>query len=274
MADFPALPLWTDAYLADTRHLSTVEHGAYLLLLMEAWRRPSCSLPDNDKLLARLAGLSIDEWSNIKELVLRFWEYDGRRKEWTQKRLVKERSYLQEISSKNRNAALSRWKDRKKSDANAMPKGMPNVCQNDAPTPTPIKRKGTDVPKKKIGSRLPDDFKPDNRWSVSQGLSIEVLEREFEKFKNYWQAKSGKDATKLDWQKTWKNWIINVKERLGTKNNPRNVGEYIDQQMKGQANDKSAFKGSSGFLDQGEAGRNQSEPSFLEILASTPKQRL
>ena len=58
MAEFPALALWTDAYLADTRHLSTLEHGAYLLLMMEAWRRPHCDLPDDDRVLARLAGLT------------------------------------------------------------------------------------------------------------------------------------------------------------------------------------------------------------------------
>jgi hypothetical protein len=43
MAEFPALPLWTDAYLGDTRHLSQSEHGAYLLLLITAWRTPNCS---------------------------------------------------------------------------------------------------------------------------------------------------------------------------------------------------------------------------------------
>jgi hypothetical protein len=37
--------------------------------------------------------------------------------------------------------------------------------------------------------------------------------RETEKFINYWTAKSGRDATKLDWVLTWKNWIINAAER-------------------------------------------------------------
>jgi hypothetical protein len=32
------------------------------------------------------------------------------------------------------------------------------------------------------------------------------------KFCNYWQAKSGKDATKLDWDKTFKNWVLQEKE--------------------------------------------------------------
>jgi hypothetical protein len=32
------------------------------------------------------------------------------------------------------------------------------------------------------------------------------------KFCNYWQSKSGKDATKLDWDKTFQNWVLAEKE--------------------------------------------------------------
>lgn len=137
MADFPALPLWTDAYLADTRHLSTVEHGAYLLLLMEAWRRASCSLPDDDRVLSRLAGMSAGEWANIKPVVMAFWHFS--RGEWVQKRLKKERTFVSEKREKQRNNALSRWNKTKSDDAAA----IPNAYQKDAPTPTPtpIKKK-------------------------------------------------------------------------------------------------------------------------------------
>ena len=137
MASYPSMPLWTDAYLADTRHLSTTEHGAYLLLLMVAWRRPECNLPDDDKLLARFAGLGPRQWKNIKDAVMEFWTLeDGC---WTQKRLLKERSFV--VSRSNINSTNARKRDYTKSlktkktkNANA----SVEKCETDAPTPIPI----------------------------------------------------------------------------------------------------------------------------------------
>jgi hypothetical protein len=37
-----------------------------------------------------------------------------------------------------------------------------------------------------------------------------------ELFANYWAAKSGKDATKTDWHKTWINWSLRAEERHDT----------------------------------------------------------
>lgn len=37
------------------------------------------------------------------------------------------------------------------------------------------------------------------------------LEAEHRKFVDHWCAKSGRDATKLDWDATWRNWIRNAK---------------------------------------------------------------
>lgn len=127
MAEFPALPLFTDSYLADTRHLSTEEHGAYLLLLMEAWRRADGSLPDDDLLLARLAGLSRERWAEAKPVVMAFWKRDGRKKTWSQKRLEKERLYVREKRQSAKDAAASRWKDKKKDNASAKRSQSPHT---------------------------------------------------------------------------------------------------------------------------------------------------
>lgn len=117
MAQFPALTLWTDAYLSDTRHLSTLEHGAYLLLLMEAWRRPNCDLPDEDRFLARLAGVSAKEWADIKPVIMEFWTRDGRSKTWKQKRLSKERDAAKKRSKSQKDNSAKRWNKTEKADA-------------------------------------------------------------------------------------------------------------------------------------------------------------
>lgn len=132
MADYPYFPFWTDAYLADTQHLTTEEHGAYMLLLIQAWRSADCSLPDDDAMLARLCGLSASKWKAVKPIVMAFWKHDKRRKIFVQKRLRKEREKAASKTHSRRDAAASRWKERKSGDANA----MQNRCY---PEPEPYK---------------------------------------------------------------------------------------------------------------------------------------
>ena len=56
----PWMPFYVNDYIGDTRHLSTVQHGAYLLLLLSYWARGG--LPDNDQQLANITGLPLEEW--------------------------------------------------------------------------------------------------------------------------------------------------------------------------------------------------------------------
>lgn len=130
MAEFPALPLWTDAYLSDTGHLTTIEHGAYLLLLMTMWRNDG-SLPNDDKRLSRFCRLTMGQWLRIKPVIMEFFSVDG--DEITQGRLTDELVFVRQHSAKQSNAAKARWLKTKGKD-NA--KVMPKASQNDAPTPT------------------------------------------------------------------------------------------------------------------------------------------
>ena len=107
MADFPALPLWTDALLADTTHLSNDEIGAYLLLLIASWRRPNCDLPDDDAFLAKISRCTPEDWTvRMRPVMLQFFSiaqnplgYSGL---WIQKRLVSERAKVQARSDRAR----------------------------------------------------------------------------------------------------------------------------------------------------------------------------
>lgn len=135
MSEYPFLPLSIDAYFRDTRHLSAMQHGAYLLLLMEAWQRPNSALPDDEKILARLACLSASEWDENKEVILAFWKHDARSKTYTQKRLLETKEHVKKTSRKQQSNAKSRWeKEKDTSHGNAKPpaKPMPKTSQKDA----------------------------------------------------------------------------------------------------------------------------------------------
>jgi uncharacterized protein YdaU (DUF1376 family) len=105
MADFPMMPFWTDAYTGDTMHLRTIEHGAYLLLLVAAWRSPKCALPDDDAVLARIARCDGRTWKKLRPVVMDFFTLEGA--EWTQKRLLKERTNAHSLRNKRRSSGAA-----------------------------------------------------------------------------------------------------------------------------------------------------------------------
>lgn len=68
----PWMPLYVADYLADTSHLTTLEHGAYMLLIMHYWR-VGC-LPKDDRQLQRITRMSRREWSSHRSSILGFFD--------------------------------------------------------------------------------------------------------------------------------------------------------------------------------------------------------
>jgi uncharacterized protein YdaU (DUF1376 family) len=97
----PWMPLYVADYRIDTAHLSTIEHGAYLLLIMHYWA--SGKLPTDDPSLARVAGLTIKEWNKHRTVVSKFFDA-----QWRHKRIDFELSRSQDISEKRRAAAFQK----------------------------------------------------------------------------------------------------------------------------------------------------------------------
>lgn len=69
-------------------------------------------------------------------------------------------------------------------------------------------------------TRIPDGFYPTpemQEWFKQEGLTSQIPNPrvEHEKFCDYWGAKGGADARKVDWVKTWRNWMRNAAERSG-----------------------------------------------------------
>lgn len=82
-------------------------------------------------------------------------------------------------------------------------------------------------PKAKRATRIPDDFAITDAmraWGRTRAPHVNG-DLETEKFINYWTAKSGAAATKLDWNRTWENWILTAAER--TPSGPRTPGGML-----------------------------------------------
>lgn len=135
MAEFPALPLFTDAYLGDTTHLTTIEHGAYLLLLMVAWRTRDCRLPDDDRVLSRYAKCTLGQWRRLRPIIEPFWRVENGF--WKQGRLTDEHNHVRQVRESQRaNGKASALKRKGRHAATVEP--SVNEASTPSPTPTPI----------------------------------------------------------------------------------------------------------------------------------------
>ena len=109
MSATPWMPFYPADYLADTRRLTTEQHGAYLLLLLDSW--VSGALPDDDAVLSRVAGLDAERWAQVRPVIAGYFQIaDG---QWTHARIERERehaqAHAQASSERAKKAAASRW---------------------------------------------------------------------------------------------------------------------------------------------------------------------
>lgn len=79
-------------------------------------------------------------------------------------------------------------------------------------------KKGDSADRAVRGARLDPKWVLPSKWgqyALQQGLREAEVRAEAEQFRNYWVAKNGPDAIKLDWEATWRNWVIRTAKRLG-----------------------------------------------------------
>lgn len=130
------MPLYIADYLADTMRLTTEQHGAYLLLLMDYWR--SGPLPDNDQVLASIARLPIDRWMETRGLLLGFFSVsDGF---WNHKRADAEMAKAQAFRERQRNNGSKGGRPKgikePKKNPRDNPLGNPDHNPEESPSPS------------------------------------------------------------------------------------------------------------------------------------------
>ncbi len=87
------MPLYVGDYLGDTGHLTTAQHGAYLLLMMHYWRKGV--LPDDDRQLSKITKLPLKTWCDYRATLQDFF-YEG----WKHKRIDAELARMMRVSEK------------------------------------------------------------------------------------------------------------------------------------------------------------------------------
>lgn len=136
------MPLYIGDYLADTMRLSTEQHGAYLLLIMEYWR--SGPLLNDDEELAAITRLPPDVWAKHRPKLARFFNTDGQF--WTHSRINAERERAEARRVAARENGRKGGRPRKAKKPNDNPEDNPEKTHrfssakpNGNPTPNPEK---------------------------------------------------------------------------------------------------------------------------------------
>lgn len=105
------MPLYIDHYLGDTMHLTTVQHGAYLLLLMAYWKNKG-PLPENR--IESICKLNGDASSMLIAEIKRFFDLEIKPGFWTHHRVEKELKKAVELRQmaveRAKKGANARWK--------------------------------------------------------------------------------------------------------------------------------------------------------------------
>lgn len=125
------MPFYVADYLRDTMHLTTEQHGAYMLLLMACWTRGG-SLPADDAQLAGMAKMTPAAWRKAAPLILPFFARDG--VSLTQKRVTEEFEKAQRMAETRRQNGQKGGRPKKLDETGEKPGGLARGNLDETPT--------------------------------------------------------------------------------------------------------------------------------------------
>lgn len=208
------IPLYTGDYLRDTRHLSPMEHGIYLLLLMYCWDKHGFAPLEERQLFGICNARSNDEMEAVRRILKEFFVQGA--EGWYNPRLMRE---LNEANARHE-AALERMRlgsefgrksaeARRKKYGTAQPKrasrknaGSPEGTfdrPSDAPSSLPSEGNSEGRPNKPTPD--PDLYKERESRELDQRASDPITLSETEK------AKTDRVRLTRDWKIT-EEWIV------------------------------------------------------------------
>jgi uncharacterized protein YdaU (DUF1376 family) len=225
--------LFTGDYLRDTRHLSPLKHGIYLLLLMHCWDQKG-PVPLDEQEAAGIANCrSTDEIDALRYVLDRYFTrmIDGFYNHRMQQEVERSESISHARSEAGRKGYEARAKHLSgKSQAIAKqvhlsPSPSPSLSPSLSPTPEKQSLGVTSAEKQARATRLallscPEDWV---LWCKANRPDLDPVQT-WDRFSDYWKAVPGAKGRKLDWPATWRNWVRN--ERAG-KGSSVDVAELV-----------------------------------------------
>ena len=200
-------PFHVGDYQAHTSHLTDIEDLAYRRML-DLYYLNQKPLPNDPARIARLIRMP-GAVTEIDGLLKEFFVLQD--DVYTNKRCDKEIASFIKQKDGGAKGARIRWDKAKLEGGDSLPNGE-GIREGNA---TPIATKNQEpITRESRATRLPLDWEPSDDLIAFMRKERPDLNpsHTIMKFCNYWQAKSGKDATKLDWDKTFKNWVLQEKE--------------------------------------------------------------
>lgn len=222
----PWMPLYVGDYLRDTKRLTTLEHGAYMLLIMEYWANGG--LPDDDERLARIVGLTNESWKCVRNAIVPLFGIG-----WHHKRIDEERKKAIEKSKKARASANNRWKNKVKlKNANGM---LAQHSEGNATTTTTIykenKKEKVLSPKEILeGCLSPETVAEliDHRKSRKCPLTLGAAKRLAKAFVEFGDPEKAAGTMILNgWKGFNPEWMLNIQASNNEKMNGGADKEYL-----------------------------------------------
>lgn len=189
-----------------------LQHGAYTLLIDSCYDREV--FPTLEQAIEWTWASTEQEIEAVKFVLSRFFKLsdDGT---YVQDRILAELLEYHAKADTNKRIAIERETKRKQESTNRAPdvnEPPPNhkpITNNQEPV-IDAAPKGTAKAK-----RLSPDWQLPKTWGEwtleNMGWEASSIRLEADKFKDFWIAKGGREACKLDWEATWRNWCRNSK---------------------------------------------------------------
>lgn len=225
MAALPYMQFYVADYLADTMHLSTEEHGAYLLLIFNYWQTGK-PLPKNR--LAGIARLSNDRWTDVERSLNEFFIDDGNA--WVHQRIERDllsvkgaqsqRSEAGKISAQKRLAKKTQGNQSKhNARSTGVQRGDNDRSTNiDTDKDKDLKDKTPHSAQAREEDFLSGDqkFQMFDGWSPSGDLPPEHTPEELEDFVLFWSA-GGQLFNQAQWEQKFTRSVQRYRQHAKTK---------------------------------------------------------